>query len=29
MNLKALKEKDKEKMKRHEIELSDEDNRIV
>ena len=29
MNLKELKEKDKEKLKRHEIELSDEDNRIV
>ena len=29
MNLKELKEKDKEKMKRREIELSDEDNRIV
>ena len=29
MNLKELKEKDKEKMKRREIELSDENNRIV
>ena len=29
MNLKELKEKDKEKLKRHEIELVDEDNRIV
>ena len=27
MNLKELKEKDKEKLKRHEIELVDEDNR--
>jgi hypothetical protein len=29
INLKELKEKDKEKLKRHEVELSDEDNRIV
>ena len=29
MNLKELKEKDKEKLKRHEIELSDENNKIV
>ena len=29
MNLKELKEKDKEKLKRHEIELSDEDNRAA
>ncbi len=29
MNLKELTEKDKEKLKRHEIELSDENNRIV
>ena len=29
MNLKELKEKDKEKLKRHEIELVDEDNKIV
>ena len=29
MNLKELKEKDKEKLKRHEIELADEDNKIV
>ena len=29
MNLKELKEKDKEKLRKHEIELVDEDNRIV
>ena len=29
MNLKELTEKDKEKLKRHEIELSDENNKIV
>ena len=29
MNLKELKEKDKEKLKRHEIELVDGDNKIV
>ena len=29
MNLKELKEKDKEKLKRHEIELVDENNKIV
>ena len=29
MNLKELTERDKEKLKRHEIELSDENNRIV
>ena len=29
MNLKELTEKDKEKLKRHEIELSDENNRIA
>ena len=29
MNLKELKEKDKEKLKKHEIGLFDEDNRIV
>ena len=29
MNLKELKEKDKEKLKKHEIELVDEDNKIV
>ena len=29
MNLKELTEKDKKKLKRHEIELSDENNRIV
>ena len=29
MNLQELKEKDKEKLKRHEIELSDENNKIV
>ena len=28
-NLKELTEKDKEKLKRHEIELSDENNKIV
>ena len=29
MNLKELKEKDKEKLRKHEIGLVDEDNRIV
>ena len=29
MNLKELKEKDKEKLRKHEIELVDEDNKIV
>ena len=29
MNLKELKEKDKEKLKKHEIGLFDEDNKIV
>ena len=29
MNLKELTEKDKEKLKRHEIELSDENNKIA
>jgi hypothetical protein len=29
MNLQELKEKDKEKLKKHEIELVDEDNKIV
>ena len=29
MNLEELKEKDKEKLRKHEIELVDEDNRIV
>ena len=29
MNLKELKEKDKEKLRKHEIELSDENNKIV
>ena len=29
MNLQELKEKDKEKLRKHEIELVDEDNRIV
>jgi hypothetical protein len=29
MNLKELTEEDKEKLKRHEIELSDENNKIV
>jgi len=29
MNLKELKEKDKEKLRKHEIELLDEDNRAA
>ena len=29
MNLKELTEEDKEKLKRHEIELSDENNKIA
>ena len=29
MNLKELKAKDKEKLRKHEIELVDEDNKIV
>ena len=29
MNLKELTEEDKEKLKKHEIELSDENNKIV
>ena len=29
MNLQELKEKDKEKLRKHEIELVDEDNKIV
>ena len=29
MNLKELKEKDKEKLRKHEIELLDENNKIV
>jgi hypothetical protein len=29
MNLKELKEKDKEKLRKYEIELSDEDNRAA
>ena len=29
MNLEELKEKDKEKLRKHEIELVDEDNKIV
>ena len=29
MNLKELQEKDKEKLRKHEIELVDEDNKIV
>ena len=29
MNLKELKEKDKEKLRKHEIELVDENNKIV
>jgi len=29
MNLEELKEKDKEKLRKHEIELVDENNKIV